>query len=151
MQGITSIGHVAIRVKDIGRSLDFYVNKLGFTEMFRLDRDDRLWIVYLRVTDEQYIELFPDAVGERSPPAEAIGLNHLCLIVDDIDPVLAELGRQGIPLYRPKKMQVDRNWQAWIEDPDGNRIELMQMADDSMQLEAIRKLARSTRATAQMT
>ena len=141
MKGIKSIGHVAMRVKDIDRSLDFYVNKLGFTEMFRLDRDDRLWIVYLRVTDEQYVELFPDAIGDRSPPAEAIGLNHLCLIVDDIDPVLAELDRQNIPLYRPKKMQVDKNWQAWIEDPDGNRIELMQMGDDSLQFEAIRKLA----------
>ena len=141
MKGIASIGHVAIRVKDIGKSLDFYVNKLGFPEMFRLERDGKLWIVYLRVNDEQYIELFPEAVGERSPPAEAIGLNHLCLTVDDIDPVLAELDRQGIPLFRPKKMQVDRNWQAWIEDPDGNRIELMQMAADSMQFEAVKKLA----------
>ena len=97
MKGISSIGHVAVRVKDIDRSLDFYVNKLGFTEMFRLHRDDKLWIVYLRVTDGQYIELFPDAVGDRSPPPEAIGLNHLCLTVDHIDPVLAEIDRQGIP------------------------------------------------------
>ncbi len=148
MKGINAIGHVAIRVKDIDRSLDFYVNKLGFTEMFRLHRDDKLWIVYLRVTDGQYIELFPDAVGERSPPPEAIGLNHLCLTVDDIDPVLAELDRQGIPLFRPKKMQVDRNWQAWIEDPDGNRIELMQMANDSLQYEAVRRLAEARGTTA---
>ena len=34
MKGIKSIGHVAIRVKDIGRSLDFYVKKLGFAECF---------------------------------------------------------------------------------------------------------------------
>ena len=42
MEGINAIGHVAIRVKDIDRSLDFYVNKLGFTEMFRLHHDDKL-------------------------------------------------------------------------------------------------------------
>ena len=141
MKGIASIGHVAIRVKDIDRSLDFYVGKLGFPELFRLDRDGKLWIVYLRVTDNQFIELFPDAIGDRSPPAEAIGLNHLCLECDDIDTVLAEIAAHGIPLYRPRKVGPDNNLQAWIEDPDGNRIELMQMGRDSMQAAAVRKLA----------
>lgn len=35
---------------------------------------------------------------------------------------------------------LDRNRQAWIEDPDGNRIEFMEMAPDSLQAEAIRRL-----------
>jgi lactoylglutathione lyase len=143
MKGITSIGHVAIRVKDIDRSLDFYVNKLGFREMFRLDRDERLWIVYLRITDDQYLELFPEAVGDRSPNAEAIGFNHMCLAVDDIDAVIAELTVRGVPLTRPKKVAIDRNAQAWIEDPDGNRLELMQLAPDALQLEAIARLRQS--------
>jgi catechol 2,3-dioxygenase-like lactoylglutathione lyase family enzyme len=141
MKGIKSIGHVAIRVKDIGRSLDFYVKKLGFAEMFRLDRDNKLWIVYLRVTDSQFIELFPDAVGERSPKEDAIGLNHVCLECDDIDLVIKQVTDKGIPLFRPKKVGADNNTQAWIEDPDGNRIELMQMGKDSMQAKAIRELA----------
>lgn len=140
MKSIKSIGHVAVRVKDIEKSLAFYVGKLGFREMFRLDRDDRLWIVYLRVNDDQFVELFPEAIGDRAPLAEAIGLNHICLTVDDMDDALADLAKHNVPLYRPKKMQVDRNWQAWIEDPDGNRIELMQMANDGMQAEAIRKM-----------
>jgi multiple sugar transport system permease protein len=62
MKSITGIGHVAIRVKDIGRTLDFYVGKLGFSEMMRLDRDGRLWLLYLRITDDQYLEIFPEAV-----------------------------------------------------------------------------------------
>jgi lactoylglutathione lyase len=141
MKSVKSIGHVAIRVKDIDRSLDFYVRKLGFPEMFRLHRDNNvLWIVYLRVTDSQFIELFPDAVGDRAPPAEAIGLNHLCLEVDDIDAALSELAAANVPLYRPKKMGADNNYQAWIEDPDGNHIELMQLGKDAMQTAAIRKL-----------
>ena len=39
MRSVVGIGHVAIRVKDVERTLDFYVGKLGFEEMFRLDRD----------------------------------------------------------------------------------------------------------------
>ncbi len=141
MKGIASIGHVAMRVKDIDRSLDFYVNKLGFAEMFRLDRDGKLWIVYLRLTDSQFLELFPDAVGDRAPKEDTVGLNHVCLECDDLDLVVSQITEKGIPLFRPKKLGADNNYQAWIEDPDGNRIELMQMGKGSMQAEAIRKLA----------
>jgi lactoylglutathione lyase len=141
MHGITAIAHVAIKVKDIDRSLDFYVNKFGFEEMFRLDRDGELWIVYLRVTDDQYLELFPGGSGDRAPNAEAVALNHICLQVSDIDQVIADLAANGVPLSRPKKMGVDHNLQAWVEDPDGNRIELMQLSDHCPQLEAIRRMA----------
>ncbi len=143
MKGIKSIGHVALRVKDIDRSLDFYVNKLGFAEMFRLERDNKLWIVYLRLTDNQFLELFPDAVGDRAAKEDAIGLNHVCLEVDDLDAVVKHVSDKGIPLFRPKKMGADNNFQAWIEDPDGNRIELMQMGKDGMQAAAIKRMAMS--------
>jgi lactoylglutathione lyase len=141
MKGIKSIGHVAIRVKDIERSLDFYVKKLDFAEMFRLHRDGKLWIVYLRITDSQFLELFPDAEGERAPGETMVGLNHVCLECDDIDLVIAQLAERGVPLFRPKKVGADNNTQAWIEDPDGNRIELMQLGADAMQTAAIRRLA----------
>lgn len=144
MQGITGIGHVAIRVADIDRSLAFYTGRLGFPEMLRLHRDDgSLWLVYLRITDEQYLELFPDAVGERAAPEDANGLNHLCLTVDDIEAVVARLAERGVPLSRPLKRGADGNRQAWVEDPDGNRIELMEMAPNGLQARAIGRL-RST-------
>ena len=140
MQGITSLGHVAVRVKDIDRSLDFYVNKLGFEEMFRLDKDGSLWIVYLRVTDDQYVELFPGGEGERAPGTDAVGYNHICFTVDDLDAVIARLAERGVPLSRPRKVAIDRNAQAWVEDPDGNRIELMEMSPDCLHLEAIARM-----------
>jgi lactoylglutathione lyase len=141
MKGIAGIGHVAIRVKDIKQSLDFYTGKLGFKEMFRLDRDSKLWIVYLRVTDTQFVELFPDAVGDRVAGETQIGLNHFCLECDDIDLVLSQLAAKNVPLFRPKKVGADNNTQAWVEDPDGNRIEFMQMGAGSMQAAAIKRLA----------
>ena len=49
LKGITGVGHVAIKVSDLDRSLDFYVKKLGFPEMMRLRKDDgSTWLVYLR-------------------------------------------------------------------------------------------------------
>ncbi len=149
MQGITSIGHVAVRVADIDRSLAFYTGRLGFPEMLRLHRDDgSLWLVYLRVTDEQYLELFPDARGGRAPPEDANGLNHLCLTVGDIEAAIAGLVERGVPLLRPLKRGADGNRQAWIEDPDGNRIELMQMMPGSLQEQAVERLKREAQAQA---
>ena len=148
MSGIKAIGHVALRVVDIDRTLDFYVRGLGFEEMFRLDRDGELWIVYLRITDQQFLELFPGGDGDRAPEGNSIGYNHICLEVDDLDEVIANLTAQGIQLTRPKKVALDGNAQAWIEDPDGHRIELMQMLPGSLHEQALERLETLRRARA---
>ena len=141
MLTVSSIAHVAIRVKDVDRTLDFYVGKLGMREMMRLDRDGRLWLLYLRITDTQFLEVFPEGVGERAAERDAVGFNHLCLEIADIDVALHELEAAGVPLIREKQMGADGNWQAWIEDPDGHRIELMQMMPESLQAKAIARMA----------
>ena len=60
---ITGIGHVAFRVTDLERALEFYCDKLGFHEAFRLDREGEPspWIVYLQIGPGQFVELFPGA------------------------------------------------------------------------------------------
>jgi lactoylglutathione lyase len=143
MQGIVGLAHVAIKVTDLDRSLDFYINKLGFPEMLRLHKDDgSTWLVYLRITDDQYLEVFPGAENDRAPGWDANGMNHMCLSVEDIDAVVKRIEAAGIALLLPLKLAVDGNRQAWIEDPDGNRIELMEMDADSLQLKAIARLRR---------
>ena len=141
MLTVSSIAHVAIRVKDVERTLDFYSGKLGMREMMRLDRDGRLWLLYLRITDTQFLEVFPEGVGDRAAERDAVGFNHMCLEVTNIDVALHELEAAGVPLIRDKQMGADGNWQAWIEDPDGHRIELMQMMPDSLQAKAIARMA----------
>ena len=139
--GLAGIGHVALKVADIGRSLEFYCDRLGFAEMMRLHQDDgSLWLVYLRITDTQFLELFPDGKGGRAPGWETTAINHFCLECDDLDATAAKLREAGIRLTVEPKMGLDHNRQCWIEDPDGNRIEFMQMSPDSMQAEAIRRL-----------
>jgi lactoylglutathione lyase len=141
LKGIAGLAHVAIKVTDLDRSLDFYVGKLGFKEMLRLTKDDgSVWLVYLRITDDQYLEIFPGAENDRAPGWDANGMNHMCLAIDDINALVRDVEAAGIPLLLPLKLAVDGNWQAWIEDPDGNRIELMQMDSNSLQLKAIARL-----------
>ena len=80
MRGITSIGHVAIRVEEFERSLAFYVGKLGFSEMFRLDRDAPGSSTF--ATDDQHLELFSMPLATGRPRLRTSGL--FCLTVDDI-------------------------------------------------------------------
>jgi len=140
MLTVSRITHIAIKVTDIDATLDFYVGKLGFQEMFRLEREGKLWIIYLRLSDTQYLEIFPGGEGEGVPGAERTGYNHMCLEVPDIHGAARELEAAGVPLTRPVVEGADGNWQAWIADPDGHRIELMEMSPDCFQAKAIARL-----------
>lgn len=139
MSAFNGLGHVALKVRDLQASIDFYT-KLGFPEFLRLLEDDGSpWIVYMRFDDNLYLELFPGG-GERAPDPEETGVNHLSLTVDDIDAAATHLEAVGIPLSQPRRdtRGVDNNRGMWIEDPDGNRIEIMEMAPDCIQWAAIR-------------
>ena len=157
MKAIDGLGHVALKVKDVGRSMAFYNGVLGFPEMLRLHHDDgSLFLIYLRVTDNQYIELFPNATNDRAPGVNANGTHHFCLTVEKLEPVLEAIAAKGgsfaawtktengmdlLPSSEPKiGSGLDGNRQAWLQDPDGNRIELMEMAPDCLQYKAIRRL-----------
>lgn len=137
-----TLGHMAFRVNDLEASVAFY-DRIGFPEMLRLLNDKgEPWIVYHRITDDLYLELFPGGDGETVAPPERTGLMHFCLTVEDLDIADAELKKAGIELMRPRASErgLDGNRGLWIEDPDGRQIEVMEMAPGCIQLDAVRNL-----------
>jgi catechol 2,3-dioxygenase-like lactoylglutathione lyase family enzyme len=136
---ITGVGHVAFRITDLRRALDFYCGALGFREAFRLDREGEPspWIVYLHVAPGQFVELFPGAEGDVVPRGRT-GYDHYCLIVDDLRATLRELAGRGLDVTGEPILGLDGNWQYWIRDPDGNAIELMEITPGSPQAAADR-------------
>jgi lactoylglutathione lyase len=97
-------------------------------------------LLYLRLTDELNLLLL--AAGPRpAAPEEAVtGFNHMCITVSDIGAAAKELEARGIRLMHPLQLDkgLDGNRGAWVADPDGNRIELMEMSPDCVQYEAIK-------------
>jgi len=130
---ITGIGHAAFGVSDLDRTLDWYCRGLGLREAFRLYGDrGETWIVYVQVRGADFIEFFPDGRVRGGAPAEH-AYRHLCLEVDDIEATIADLASRGLRTDGPARQGKDHNWQAWLTDPDGNRIELMQITAASPQ------------------
>lgn len=128
------IAHLALAVSDMDKALDFYVSKLGFKHAFTLYKPDGTPnIQYLKIADGQFIELFY-AQGELAK--ENTAYRHLCLQVEDCAAAAIELEARGITILTPPKQGKDTNWQCWIADPDGNRIEIMQINPDSPQAKA---------------
>jgi catechol 2,3-dioxygenase-like lactoylglutathione lyase family enzyme len=136
---ITGIGHIAITCQDIDQSLDFYTRILGLPEAFRMNRDDgSLWMVYLKTGSDDFIELFTDGGDPAEAPQNASGFKHLCLWVDDIKATLLDLKSKGLAVD-PEGIRTGRSKcrQYFIADPDGVRIELMQLMPESKQAQAL--------------
>ena len=126
------ISHLAFDCEDIEKSLDFYVNKMGFERIMHLGDDKNPWLIYLKISHGNYLELFPtkDSIDKSARHC----YSHLCIAVFDIFETVKVLRSRGADVEDPH-MGMDRNYQAWLCDPDGNRIELMQMMPDCMQFE----------------
>ena len=130
---IEGIGHVAYVVRDMEQSLRFYCEGLGFSRAFEIrDDEGNPWIQYVKVVEGQFIELFYSRSDGTAQTPET-GYKHLCLIVTDVNEIAAALKKRGVALDSDPKQGKSGNWQCWVTDPDGNRIELMQVSPDSQQ------------------
>jgi predicted enzyme related to lactoylglutathione lyase len=79
------------------------------------------------------VELFYDGTRDNPWTEDIRGFNHVSLLVDDIHPVVEKIKKEGGVITSGPIQGCDNNWQAWITDPDGIRIELMQIVEDSPQ------------------
>lgn len=133
---ITDLAHLAIAAYDLERSLAFYTG-LGLHESFRLQNEDgSLMLVYLHITGDRFLEIFPN--GPVPDPERQGSFMHLCLRVDDLQATVEYFQKEGVKIEQAPKIGLDHNLQAWIRDPDGNPIELMQLVENSPQRQVAR-------------
>jgi catechol 2,3-dioxygenase-like lactoylglutathione lyase family enzyme len=127
---INGLAHVCFTVTDLDAAIRFYRDILGMRLAFEFRRPDgRPFGAYFHAGERTFIEVF---LGDHTPPAERQSFGHICLEVLDIQAAVAELRRQGVTVSDPK-LGADQSHQAWLSDPDGNRIELHQYTAASYQ------------------
>jgi len=121
--------------------LDFYCQKLGFEEAFRINNDDgSLRIVYVHISDGQYLELCLNGSNPRSfDDQNDLGVRHICFTVDDIKSTYQELSQKGVTFDSEILDMRDKNQAAYLFDPEGNKIEIVQTSAESPQFAFQRK------------
>ncbi|MCL6459462.1 MAG: VOC family protein [Gorillibacterium sp.] len=136
-KGYTGIGHTAFVTDDMDKALDFYCNKLGFQRIYDMpDEAGNPWLIYLRVKDGTFLELFYDGTKQLHLSDSSAGFMHMCLECDDVYKTVEELRSRGVEIDVEPSQGKDKNYQAWIHDPNGNKIELMTIDPDSPQATA---------------
>ena len=122
--------HTMIRVLDLEKSLDFYTRHLGMKLMSRKDfpsGDFTLAFVgYGDEASDTVIELTHNW-GQTEPYDLGTGFGHLAIGVPDIYATCEALAAEGVKIPRPPgPMKHGGSVIAFIEDPDGYKIELIE-------------------------
>lgn len=124
--------HTMIRVFDLEKSLDFYTRHLGMTLLRKQDYPDGrftlAFVGYGEEKDHTVIELTHNW-DQAQPYAIGSGFGHLALGVADIYATCDGLRADGVKIIRePGPMKHGKTVIAFIEDPDGYKVELIEHA-----------------------
>jgi len=128
--------YTMIRVGDLDRSIAFYSNALGMKELRRENfTEGRFTLVFMGYDEETFsttIELTYN--WDQDHYQHGTGFGHIALGVSDIYASCKYLEKKGVKIIRapgPMTYAVDETGHkeeiAFIEDPDGYSIELIQL------------------------
>jgi lactoylglutathione lyase len=119
--------HTCVRVLDPERSIRFY-EALGYERRGKL-QFETAFNVYLGLPgDPDTLELTVNR-GREEPYDLGDGYNHIAITVDDLDATLAGLAEQGIePEKPPYTIREGGPRLCFVKDPDGYRVEILEMS-----------------------
>jgi lactoylglutathione lyase len=118
-----------LSVDDLGKSLRFYRDVLGFTEAYRFpDGDDAVFVTLTAGASEMGIGQIgsgPPLHGQAQRPASGHRV-ELCVYVDDVDVAVDRARRAKVRVVLEPAEQAWGERIAYIEDPNGNLVMLTQ-------------------------
>ena len=123
--------HTMLRVGDLERSLAFYTQVMGMTLLRRKDypggRFTLAFVGYGSEQDHSVLELTHNWDTSSYEIGDAYG--HIALGVDDIYATCERINAQGGKVVRePGPMKHGSTVIAFVQDPDGYKVELIQMS-----------------------
>ena len=140
---IKDIRHTGIVVFDLDRSMHFYMEKLGFKVLKRMNEsgsftDQILGLENIEVTtvkmvikNNQMIELLDFTIIKKEMKEKHIndiGPTHLAFTVDDVDKMYSDFIDDGIEFISNPKISPDGYAKvAFCKAPEGTFIELVEL------------------------
>ena len=130
--------HTMLRVRNLDDALDFYCDKLGLSQVRRVDNDKgRFTLVFLAAQGDEALVEESKRKGRNAPLVEltynwdsedygeARYFGHLAYEVDDIYAVCEKLMKAGVTVNRPPR----DGQMAFVRSPDKHSIELLQKGE----------------------
>lgn len=137
---IQQLAHLNFITDDLSGIIDFYTDKLGLQVMFTLNnKQDQPFGYYFGCGHTTFLEFFDQKMAAEVWGGNVMDLTagtryrHFCLEVTGLDEFCQALKSKGVAVTEVS-MGMDNSRQAWVADPDGNRIELMEYGPLSSQL-----------------
>ncbi len=122
------LGHIALRVKEIDKMLDYYCRGWGFAEAFRINNDDgSLRIVYVHIANHQYLELCLGGIERPEFDDKlSLGTRHISFTVENLEQTKKEMEARGVVFETDIMLLRDGNLTCFLFDPEGNKLEMVQ-------------------------
>jgi len=129
--GAERLLHTMIRVKNLDRSLEFYCDKMGMKKLRSLDfpgaRFSLVYLGYASDRDHAVLELTYNW-DESEEYTHGSGYGHIGIGVNGLAGFCDALAERGVNILRPAGEMMNSGIHiAFIEDPDGYKIELIEM------------------------
>lgn len=115
--------HVGLRVTDLGRSLAFY-SAVGYEVVGSVPETPIGQLSMLELPDDEFVTV--ELVFDGKPVEHGTDVSHLVVQVESMADTLDALAEHGIEPVAPGQERDDGLKTAFIADPDGRRIELVQ-------------------------
>jgi catechol 2,3-dioxygenase-like lactoylglutathione lyase family enzyme len=120
--GLKGMRHIALKVRDVARSKQFYQDVLGLEVVWEPDPQN----VYLSSgCDNIAIHGVSNVLADNAQDRQ---LDHLGFVVEDLERVRAlekEFIAKGVPIVHPFKVHRDGSASFYCADPDGIVIQLL--------------------------
>jgi lactoylglutathione lyase len=118
--------HFGLRVADLEKSIAFYT-ALGYEVIGSVPETELGRLTMLKLPDDDFVSI--ELVGDATTGGvdRGAGLSHFVIKVESMAATIAQLATRGIDADAPGSPDGSDDFRtAWITDPDGNRIELVQ-------------------------
>jgi lactoylglutathione lyase len=115
--------HVGLRVTDLERSLAFY-EAVGYEVVGSVLDTPIGHLTMLKLPDDEFVTI--ELVHDAEPVERGTDVSHLVVKVESMADTLAALAVHGIEPVEPGRQREDGLATAFIADPDGRRMELVQ-------------------------
>jgi catechol 2,3-dioxygenase-like lactoylglutathione lyase family enzyme len=123
---ILGVAHIALKTNDLVAARDYYGKYLGFAEAFTIpNADGTPEVIYFKVNDRQYIEIFPGLKGETEDR-----LSHIAFETTNAEQLRAYLASRDVKVPAALRTLPDGNLSFVIHDPDGHAVEFVQYVAD---------------------